>query len=54
MNNKDKHGTYYDTVNQKKIEFVYDKGKILSQEEKPLSVSPEQKFESEYQDDFSE
>ena len=32
MNNKDKRGIYYDAINQKKIEFVYDKGKIISQE----------------------
>ena len=31
MNNKDKKGIYYDAMNQKKIEFVYDKGKIISQ-----------------------
>ena len=44
MNNKDKRGIYYDAINQKKIEFVYDKGKIISQEQKPLSTSPERKY----------
>lgn len=31
MNNKDNKGVYYDVVNNKKIEFVYEKGKIISQ-----------------------
>ena len=44
MNNKDKKGTYYDIANQKKIEFFYDKGKIIQQEDKPLSVSPSKKY----------
>lgn len=32
MNYKDKEGIYYDTINKKKIEFSYDKGKIIKQE----------------------
>jgi|JI6StandDraft_1071083.scaffolds.fasta_scaffold232488_1 hypothetical protein len=36
MNYKDKEGIYYDTVNRKKIDFLYDKGKIIKQEEIPI------------------
>ena len=37
MNNKDEKGLYYDAINNKNIEFLYDKGKIINQVE--LSVN---------------
>lgn len=32
MNYKDREGIYYDTVNKKKINFLYERGKIVNQE----------------------
>lgn len=38
MNNKDKKGVYYDAVNRKKYQLVYDNGKLISQAEIPLDL----------------
>lgn len=47
MNYKDKEGIYYDTVNKKKIDFLYDKGKIVKQEEMPIIESDKKETEEE-------
>jgi hypothetical protein len=41
LNNKDKCGVYFDAVNNKKYQLVYDNGKLISQAEMPLGVDSE-------------
>lgn len=41
MNNKDKRGVYYDAVNRKKYELIYDNGKLISQAEIALEPTEE-------------
>ena len=43
MNYKDKEGIYYDTVNKKRIEFLYDKGKIIKQEEMLIEIESDRR-----------
>lgn len=53
MNNKDKDGIYYDVVNSKKIKFIYDKGKIIRQDENPMNLFLDKKEELDFPGDIS-
>ena len=51
MNNKDKKGVYFDAINKKKYELVYDNGKLISQAEVPLGSDSEGNDHLEYDSD---